>query len=368
MEEKIFNVLQTIKLQYQSLQKKQDLALKDNLIEEYTRLSKELNRVYKLVQIFDEYQKLKHEYEYLKNITDSEEEKSELFFLAKTEIALLQEKIITTETVAIKTLINSTDSEVENTNTVIMEIHGAVGGEEANIFVADLFKMYTTYFSNQKWRYHVTDSQASQQEGFSRIIFTVKGKNCYRLLQFESGAHRVQRVPKTESKGRVHTSVAVVAVLPKISKEIKIEIKPNDIRIDTYRASSAGGQHVNKTDSAVRITHLPTGIVCQAQDNRSQTANKETALTHLRAKLYLKEQSEINANISSMRKAALGSGDRSEKIRTYNWPQNRITDHRINLTLNKLDSIIKGNLDDIISALQNHYESKKLKLFLGNIK
>ena len=240
-----------------------------------------------------------------------------------------------------------------------MEVRGAAGGDEGNIFAGDLYRMYVKYAESQGWKVEVMETQESEAGGFSLVSFMVKGEGVYSKLKFESGSHRVQRVPKTETQGRVHTSTATVLVMPE-AEEVDVEINPGDLRINTYRASGAGGQHINKTDSAVRITHLPTGIVASSQDGRSQHDNKDKAMRALRARVYEMVQREQEEALGSERRSKIGSGDRSEKIRTYNYPQNRVTDHRIGLTIQQLDRIMEGKLDDVIDALIN--EDQRLKL------
>ena len=240
-----------------------------------------------------------------------------------------------------------------------------VGGDESCIFVANLFDTYKRYADKQGWDLKVSDA-STNAVGYDYIFFTIKGKDVYSKFKFESGVHRVQRVPATETKGRVHTSTITVAVLPEIDA-IEFSINPTDLRIDTYRASGAGGQHVNRTESAVRITHLPTNIVVACQEGRSQIENRETAMNLLRAKLWQKYNDEQQQKISNLRKSQVGSGDRSEKIRTYNYPQNRVTDHRISLTLNKLDFVMLGNLDEIINQLIIHEQEQKLEELKINV-
>lgn len=243
---------------------------------------------------------------------------------------------------------------------LIMEIRGAAGGDEASLFAADLFSMYSKYAERQGWSIEVIDKNMTEVGGFKEIALTINGKNVWSKLKYESGAHRVQRVPVTESAGRVHTSTATVVVMPE-EEDVEIDLDPKDIRVDVYRSSGAGGQHINKTSSAVRMTHLPTGIVVAMQDQRSQQQNREKAMKILKARVYdyykSKEQSEYDEN----RKSAVGTGDRSERIRTYNYPQNRVTDHRIGLSLNKLDRIMNGELDDVIDALVLYDQTKALE-------
>lgn len=242
--------------------------------------------------------------------------------------------------------------------SVIVEMRPAAGGDESSIFVGNVFDMYKSYCESQGWQLNVLENTPTSF-GYSFISFEVNGEDVYAKMKFESGVHRVQRVPATEAKGRVHTSTITVAVLPQLD-EVEVEINPSDLRIDTYRSGGAGGQHVNRTESAVRITHIPTGVVAACQEGKSQISNRETAMKMLRAKLWERAQNEQNASLSSLRKSQVGSGDRAEKIRTYNYPQNRVTDHRINLTLNNLDRIMMGDLDNLIEALRADEQARKM--------
>lgn len=243
---------------------------------------------------------------------------------------------------------------------VIMEIRGAAGGEEAALFASSLFRMYTRYAERKRWKLEVIDANYTDLGGIKEIIFSITGKGAYSRLKYENGAHRVQRVPETESGGRIHTSTATVAVLPE-AEEVEVEIEEKDIRVDIFCSSGPGGQSVNTTQSAVRITHIPTGIVVSCQDEKSQHKNKEKAMKVLRARLYEKYQEEANAEYAQSRKQAVGTGDRSERIRTYNFPQSRVSDHRIGLTLHRLDQVMDGDLDEIIDALTVHYQTEQLQ-------
>ena len=247
---------------------------------------------------------------------------------------------------------------------VIMEIRAGAGGEEAGLFAADLFRMYSRYASAKGWPTDVLSSNETGIGGFKEIIFEISGRSAYGKLKYESGVHRVQRVPVTESSGRIHTSTATVAVLPE-AQEVDIAIDPNDLRIDTFRASGAGGQHVNKVDSAVRITHLPTGMVVTCQDERSQIKNRAKAMAVLRARLLDMERQRQFQEVSDARRSQVGTGDRSEKIRTYNYPQGRVSDHRIGLTLHNLESVLEGDLDEIIDAVAAADHAKKLEAKVG---
>jgi len=243
---------------------------------------------------------------------------------------------------------------------VIIEIRGGAGGDEAALFANTLFRMYSMYAESKRWKSEVLNANQTELGGFKEISFSINGDGAYSRLKFESGVHRVQRVPETESQGRVHTSTVTVAVLPE-AEDVELEISPADLQIDTYRSGGAGGQHVNKTESAIRITHLPTGLVVECQDERSQHKNKDKAMKILRSRLYEKMQSEQNAKIASERKLQVGTGDRSERIRTYNFPQGRMSDHRIGLTLYKLESIINGDLDELFDSLNTFDQAEKLQ-------
>jgi len=243
---------------------------------------------------------------------------------------------------------------------VFLEIRAGTGGDEAAIFAGDLFRMYSRYAERQGWRVEVLSENPGEHGGYKEVIARVEGQSVYAKLKFESGAHRVQRVPETESQGRIHTSACTVAILPEMDEQAEIEINPADLRVDTYRASGAGGQHVNKTDSAIRLTHLPTGIVVECQDERSQHKNRARAMSLLQAKLVNQQREAQEKELSDTRRSLVGSGDRSERIRTYNFPQGRVTDHRINLTLYSLDEVIAGNLNNVIEPLLREYQADQL--------
>jgi peptide chain release factor 1 len=244
--------------------------------------------------------------------------------------------------------------------SVIVEIRGGAGGEEAALFAASLFRMYSMYAESKRWNIDITNENETELGGYKEISFMVEGDGAYSKLKYESGVHRVQRVPDTETQGRIHTSTVTVAVMPE-ADDVEVEINPADLKIDTFRSSGAGGQHINKTSSAIRITHLPTNTVVECQDERSQLKNKEKALKVLRARLFDAAKQEHDAAIASDRKAQVGTGDRSERIRTYNFPQGRLTDHRIGLTLYKLDSVMNGDIDEVIDALTTYYRAEALK-------
>ena len=308
-----------------------------------------------IVDAFEEYQKV------LKGIADTKEmitgEDSEMKELAKEEYAELEKKLPELER-EIRVLLLPKD--INDDKSVIIEIRGGAGGDEAALFAADLFRMYTRFAERQRWKTEIISMSETGIGGYKEVIFRVDGVGAFSSLKFESGVHRVQRVPETEASGRIHTSTATVAVLPE-AEDVDVEIRPEDLKIDTYRSSGAGGQHVNMTDSAVRITHLPTGIVCTCQDERSQIKNRAKAMQFLRTKLYDAELQRQNAAMAAERKGQVGTGDRSERIRTYNFPQNRLSDHRINLTLYKLDQIMDGDIYELIRVLSEADQAEKLK-------
>ena len=300
--------------------------------------------------------------EYKKLISDIEESKElvkdpEIGEFAREELKASEERLAELEKEMEIILLPKDPNDGKN---VVVEIRGAAGGDEANIFAGDLYRMYTKYAEKQGWRYEVVDAVDSEAGGYSQIEFLVKGDSVYSKLKYESGAHRVQRVPETETQGRVHTSTATVLVMPE-AEEVDVEINPNDLRIDIYRSGGHGGQGVNTTDSAVRITHLPTGIVAQCQNERSQIQNKEKCMQMIRTRLYEYELRKHEEELGNERKNKIGTGDRSEKIRTYNYPQNRVTDHRIGFTTKQLDRVMEGALDEIIDALIHEDQQRKLK-------
>ncbi|MDX1518619.1 MAG: peptide chain release factor 1 [Gammaproteobacteria bacterium] len=282
--------------------------------------------------------------------------------LASDELKTAEEKSRTLETELQKLLLPKDPADRSN---IYLEIRAGTGGEEAALFAGDLMKMYTRYAERRNWKVEILSATSSELEGYKEIIMRIIGEGAYSRLKFESGAHRVQRVPETESQGRIHTSACTVAVLPELDEIEEIEINPADLRIDTYRASGAGGQHVNKTDSAIRITHLPTNTVVECQDERSQHKNKARALSLLKARLLNSEREKQDLEQAENRRNLVGSGDRSERIRTYNFPQGRVTDHRINLTLYKLEEFLAGDMDMVIEPLNNEYQADLLAEISG---
>ena len=325
--------------------------------DEMVKLNKELSVLTPIVEAIKEYQKNVANFNYAKEMMEDASLDKEMRDMAQMEFYDLKEKLPAMEKeIKILLLPKSEDDE----KNAILEVRAGTGGDEAALFAAVLFEMYQRYSQKQGWRFEVIDANENGIGGYKEATAKITGTDVFAKLKFESGAHRVQRVPVTESQGRVHTSAATVAVLPEI-EEVDLYINPTDLKIDVYRASGAGGQHVNRTESAVRITHIPTGVVVQCQDDRSQFKNKEKAMNHLRAKLYDMQKESIDANYSETRKLQIGSGDRSERIRTYNYPQGRVTDHRINLTLYKLDDVVCGEcLDEIIDALVTEDQAQRL--------
>lgn len=323
---------------------------------EWQKLAKEHAEIEPIVMKYREYTKVKKTLEEDKEIL-KEKLDDEMRELLKEEVAENEVKLQQIEQ-ELKILLIPKDPNDEK--NVIVEIRAGAGGDEAGLFAGDLFRMYSRYAERKGWKVELMSSNPQGVGGFKEVIFMIKGKGAYSRLKYESGVHRVQRVPITESSGRIHTSTATVAVLPE-AEDIDIEINPNDIRIDVFRASGHGGQHVNTTDSAVRITHLPTGLVVSCQDEKSQLKNKEKALKILKSRLYDLKLREQQDEIAEARRSQVGSGDRSERIRTYNFPQGRITDHRINKTIHQLEDFLDGDLDEMIDTLITADQAEKLK-------
>ena len=322
----------------------------------WQKLSREHAQLAPVVEKYREYKKVREGLLEAKAIFDDNPD-ADMRRLAEDEIAELRPRLETLERELPILLLPKDPNDAKN---VIVEIRGGVGGEEAALFAGDLFRMYARYAERRGWRVDIIDKNATEIGGFKEISFSVDGAGAYSFLKYESGTHRVQRVPVTESSGRIHTSAVTVAVLPE-AEEVEVEIAPADLRIDTYCASGAGGQYVNRTETAIRITHLPTGIVVQCQDEKSQLKNKEKAMRVLRARILEAAREEQAATVAADRKSQVGSGDRSERIRTYNFPQGRVTDHRIGLTLHKLAAVLDGDLDELLAALITADQAEKLR-------
>lgn len=314
---------------------------------EYKKLMKELKELDPIVKVYEKYVKFKKEREEAQQILDDSSTDADFRAMAKAQLLESDHEISRLEVELKKLLLPKDENDERN---VIVEIRGGAGGEEAALFCSNLYRMYCMFAEKNGWKVEVLNSNETGIGGFKEISFEISGNGVYSKLKFESGVHRVQRVPETETQGRVHTSTVTVAVLPE-AEEIEFEINSNDLEIDTFRASGAGGQHVNKTESAIRITHVPSGLVVECQDERSQFKNKEKAMKILRTKLYEKAKKEADEKIAQERRIQVGTGDRSERIRTYNFPQGRVTDHRIGLTLYRLNQILDGDLFEVVDAL-----------------
>lgn len=357
----MFGKLDELEIKYRELSEKLADPTLPQKQEAYKKVLREHGKLSRIVSLYGEYKANKDQIQETKILLEEETDR-EMVEMARDELEVLEEKS--------EKLIENLRSQlimsqsVEDPNRLIMEIRAGTGGEEASLFVADLFGMYSRLAERKRWKIEIMDSSPSDMDGFKEIIFSIKGRDCYILLQYESGGHRVQRVPKTESQGRIHTSVVTVAVLPEV-EDIEVDLNPADIKMDTFRASGPGGQHVNKTSSAVRLTHLPTGIVVSCQDGKSQHKNRAKAERILRSRIFIKMKDERDSERGAMRKSQIGSGDRSQRIRTYNFPQSRVTDHRINFSHYNLQGFLMGEIEVIIEKLQQHFNMLKLKDILA---
>ncbi|MCX8028856.1 MAG: peptide chain release factor 1 [Brevinematales bacterium] len=352
---KFLKALEAYSTKYKELEEKISTIDPSKDVDEYTKTLKEMKKLEDYVDLYKRLKKVIDGMNEAKEIIENSDDE-ELKEIAKEEISKGEELLKNLEDEA-ENLLLSTDEDAKN---VIMEIRAGAGGEEAALFVADLFRMYSKFAERKGWKVQVADFNETGLGGFKEIVFTVSGKMAYKYLKFESGVHRVQRIPITEASGRIHTSTATVAVLPEV-EEADVYIDPKDIEIQTFRAGGKGGQHVNRTESAVRVIHKPTGIVVQCQDERSQIQNRERALSILRAKLLQYEKEKQKQYEDNQRRAQIGSGERAEKIRTYNFPQNRVTDHRINYTMYNLSSFMEGMIDEILEALIAEHKRKLLE-------
>lgn len=351
----MFDRLEVIENRYEEI----SLKLSDPSVianqDEYKKLMKEYSDLEEIVEKYREYKKVIKDIDDTKKLREEKLDK-EMHEMVEAELAESEEKRKQIEK-ELKILLLPKDP--NDDKSVIVEIRAGAGGEEAALFAGVLFRAYTKYAESKRWKVEMLDSNPTELGGFKEVIFTIEAKGAYSRLKFESGVHRVQRVPTTEASGRIHTSTVTVAVLPEVD-EVDVEINPSDLQIDTFRASGAGGQHINKTESAIRITHIPTGLVVTCQDERSQHKNREKAMRVLRSKLYNMAQEQQISELAQARKSQVGTGDRSERIRTYNYPQGRVTDHRIGLTLYKIDEILDGDFDEIIDALITTEQTGKL--------
>ncbi len=348
--------LQSIEQRYEKLN---ELLSDPEVVNDPKKLreySKEQSDIQETVEVYRQYRDASEQLADAKAMLE-EKLDADMREMVKEEISELQGE---TETLSERLKVLLIPKDPNDDKNVIMEIRGAAGGEEAALFAGNLYRMYSRYAEIQGWKTEVMEANVTGTGGYKEIIFMITGKGAYSKLKYENGAHRVQRVPETESGGRIHTSTATVACLPE-AEEVEVDIHEKDIRVDTFASSGSGGQSVNTTMSAVRLTHLPTGVVVSCQDEKSQIKNKEKAMKVLRARIYDKFQQEAQAEYDQTRKSAVGSGDRSERIRTYNFPQNRVTDHRIGLTIQKLDQILEGKLDEVVEALIVEDQSSKLQ-------
>lgn len=348
----MFDKLENVEKRYEELNAKisdPEVIANQN---EWKKLMKEHADIEEIVEKYREYKKIVQSIDELKEMLNDKE----MHDLAQMELDENKEKLPKIEEELKLLLVPKDPNDDKN---VIMEIRGGAGGEESSLFAADLFRMYSMYAERKRWKFEVLNMNETELGGIKEATIMITGKGAYSRLKFESGVHRVQRVPDTESSGRIHTSTATVAVLPEVD-DVEVEINPADLKVDTFRSSGAGGQHINKTESAIRITHIPTGVVVECQTERSQIQNRETAMKMLRSKLYEAEIEKQNSELASARKSQVGSGDRSEKIRTYNFPQGRITDHRIGLSMFQVDEFLNGGLDEMIDALNAADRAAKL--------
>ncbi len=351
----MFEKLNLMEQKYEEISQKlsDPSVISDNKL--YSQLMREFKNMTPIIEKFREYKKAQESLNEAQEILNSSDDK-DFREMAQAEYEESKEKISScTEELKILLLPKGPNDD----KNVIIEIRGGAGGEEASLFANSLYRMYTMYAESKGWKQEILNANPTELGGFKEISFSIEGSGAYSRLKYESGVHRVQRVPETESQGRIHTSTVTVAVLVE-ADEVELEINPADLSIDYFRASGAGGQHINKTESAVRITHIPTGIVVECQDERSQHKNKDKAMKVLRSRIYEGMLREQNEKIASERKMQVGTGDRSERIRTYNYPQGRFTDHRINLTIYRLEDLLNGNLDEVFDALATADQAEKL--------
>lgn len=358
----MFDKLEVFKTRYDEIT---ELLYDPNVIsdqEKYTALMKEQKNLTPIVEKYEEYKKAKQNLDEARQLLDGGGLDRDFKEMVEAEIENSRE-IIEKTSEELKILLLPKDP--NDDRNVIVEIRGGAGGEEAALFSGVLFRMYSMYAESKRWKTEILNANETELGGYKEISFMISGEGAYSRLKYESGVHRVQRVPETETQGRIHTSTVTVAVLPE-AEDVEIEINPADLQIDTFRASGAGGQHINKTESAIRITHIPTGVVVECQDERSQYKNKDKAMKVLKSRLLEAKMQEQNDEMAQKRKSQVGTGDRSERIRTYNYPQGRMTDHRIGLTLYRLEDILNGDIDEIIDALITADRAAKLESTIEN--
>lgn len=354
---KMLDKLKEVEVKYEKLNERLCEGDISSNIEEYKKIMQELKSITPVVEKYREYKKIESDMNEAKELLDAGGLDPDFKEMVKTEF---EDSVKNLEVCGEELKILLLPKDPNDNKNVIVEIRGGAGGEEASLFAGVLYRMYSMYAESKGWKSEIVSSNPTELGGFKEVSFMIEGEGAYSRLKFESGVHRVQRVPETESQGRIQTSTATVAVLPE-AEDVDIDINPTDLQIDTFRSSGAGGQHINKTESAIRITHIPTGVVVECQDERSQYKNKDKAMKVLRSRLLEAEREKQQSAIAGERKAQVGTGDRSERIRTYNFPQGRVSDHRINLTLYKIESIVNGDLDEIIDALVTADTAEKLK-------
>jgi len=352
----MFEKLAVMELKFEEINEKLSDPNVVNDNKNYTQLMREYKNMMPIIEKFREYKKVNESFAEARELLESGGLEKDFKEMVQMEFEESKEQM---ETISEQLKILLLPKDPNDDKNVIIEIRGGAGGEEASLFANSLYRMYTMYAEAKGWKQEVLNANETELGGFKEISFSIEGEGAYSRLKYESGVHRVQRVPETESQGRIHTSTVTVAVLVE-ADEVELEINPTDLKIDYFRASGAGGQHINKTESAVRITHLPTNVVVECQDERSQHKNKDKAMKILRSRLYEAMLEEHDAKIASERKMQVGTGDRSERIRTYNYPQGRLTDHRIGLTLYRLEDILNGNLDEVFDALATADQAAKL--------
>ena len=353
--------LKEIEAKYTDIERRMTLPEVYSDVAAYAKLAKDQKELTPVVETYRRYHKFEDTLNEAKKLLDAGVDDPEFKEMLREELEDAKEQMANIEE-ELKILLLPKDP--NDSKNVIVEIRGGAGGDEAALFAYNLYRMYSMYAESKRWKTEIANINETEIGGIKEVSFVIEGEGAYSRLKFESGVHRVQRVPDTEASGRIHTSTVTVAVLPEVD-ELEFSINPTDLQIDTFRSSGAGGQHVNKTESAIRITHLPTGTVVECQDERSQHKNRERAMKILASRLYEAEQEKQNAALAAERKSQVGTGDRSERIRTYNFPQGRVTDHRIGLTLYKIEQVMNGDLDEIIDALVTADQAEKMKATAG---